>query len=112
MAENKLLRVLGLKESISMTIGTVVGVGLFTCGSSQIGLVGSWIIGLTFVSLLISIWPCLIYGEMSAALPEAGGTYPKFNIAKPFLLQYQPVSNFNLRYCVLQSRIFLKGIFL
>ena len=79
MAENKLLWVLGLKESISMTIGTVVGVGLFTCGSSQIGLVGSWIIGLTFVSLLISIWPCLIYGEMSAALPEAGGTY---NFAK------------------------------
>lgn len=79
MAEQKLLRVLGLKESISMTIGTVVGVGLFTCGSSQIGLVGSWIIGFTFVALLISIWPCLIYGEMSAALPEAGGTY---NFAK------------------------------
>lgn len=79
MAENKLLRVLGLKESISMTIGTVVGVGLFTCGSSQIGLVGSWIIGFTFVSLLVSIWPCLIYGEMSAVLPEAGGTY---NFAK------------------------------
>lgn len=79
MEKNKLLRVLGLKESISMTIGTVVGVGLFTCGSSQIGLVGSWIIGFTFVSLLVSIWPCLIYGEMSAALPEAGGTY---NFAK------------------------------
>lgn len=79
MAENKLLRVLGLKESISMTIGTVVGVGLFTCGSSQIGLVASWIIGFTFVSLLVSIWPCLIYGEMSAVLPEAGGTY---NFAK------------------------------
>ena len=72
---NKLVRALGLKEAISMTIGTVVGVGLFTCGSAQIGLVGSWIIGFTFVSLLISIWPCLIYGEMSAALPCAGGTY-------------------------------------
>ncbi len=72
---NQLVRALGLKESISMTIGTVVGVGLFTCGSSQIGLVGSWIIGFTFVALLISIWPCLIYGEMSAALPCAGGTY-------------------------------------
>lgn len=70
-----LVRVLGLKEAISMTIGTVVGVGLFTCGSSQIGLVGSWIIVFTFVALLISIWPCLIYGEMSAALPCAGGTY-------------------------------------
>lgn len=79
MADNKLVRALGLKESISMTIGTVVGVGLFTCGSSQIGIVGSWIIAFTFISLLISIWPCLIYGEMSAAMPLAGGTY---NFAK------------------------------
>lgn len=71
----QLVRALGLKESISMTIGTVVGVGLFTCGSAQIGKVGSWIIVLTFVALLISIWPCLLYGEMSAALPCAGGTY-------------------------------------
>ena len=79
--ENKeqLVRALGLKEAISMTIGTVVGVGLFTCGSAQIGLVGSWIIVFTFLALVISIWPCLIYGEMSAALPCAGGTY---NFAK------------------------------
>ena len=48
-----LIRVLGLKESISMTIGTVVGVGLFTCGSAQVGRVGPWIIVLTFISLLI-----------------------------------------------------------
>ena len=72
---NRLLRALGLKESISMTIGTVVGVGLFTCGSAQIGQVGSWIILFTFLALIVSIWPCLIYGEMSAALPCAGGTY-------------------------------------
>lgn len=68
-------RTLGLKESISMTVGTVVGVGLFTCGSAQIGKVGSWIILFTLGALLISIWPCLLYGEMSAALPCAGGTY-------------------------------------
>lgn len=74
-SKTHLVRVLGLKEAISMTIGTVVGVGLFTCGSSQIGLVGPWIILFTFLALLISIWPCLIYGEMSAALPFAGGTY-------------------------------------
>lgn len=74
-AQNGLVRVLGLKEAISMTIGTVVGVGLFTCGSSQIGLVGPWIIVFTLAALLISIWPCLIYGEMAAALPYAGGTY-------------------------------------
>lgn len=68
-------RVLGLKESISMTIGTVVGVGLFTCGSAQVGIVGPWIIVFTFLGLLISVWPCLLYGEMAAMLPEAGGTY-------------------------------------
>lgn len=36
----QMTRVLGLKESISMTVGTVVGVGLFTSGSAQIGHVG------------------------------------------------------------------------
>lgn len=75
----QMTRVLGLKESISMTVGTVVGVGLFTSGSAQIGHVGSWIIVFTFVALLISIWPALIYGEMSSAMPLAGGTY---NFAK------------------------------
>ena len=68
-------RALGLKEAISMTVGTVVGVGLFTCGSAQVGKVGPYIIVLTAAALLISIWPCLLYGEMSSALPCAGGTY-------------------------------------
>lgn len=75
----QMTRVLGLKESISMTVGTVVGVGLFTSGSAQIGHVGPWIIVFTFLALLISIWPALIYAEMSASLPLAGGTY---NFAK------------------------------
>lgn len=75
----KMTRVLGLKESISMTVGTVVGVGLFTSGSAQIGHVGPWIITFTFLALLVSIWPALIYAEMSASLPLAGGTY---NFAK------------------------------
>ena len=47
----QLVRALGLKESISMTIGTVVGVGLFTCGSSQIGYVGSGIIAVSYTHL-------------------------------------------------------------
>ncbi|MFR0544727.1 APC family permease [Limosilactobacillus reuteri] len=75
----QMVRTLGLKESISMTVGTVVGVGLFTSGSAQIGHVGVWIIAFTFLALLVSIWPALIYAEMSAALPLAGGTY---NFAK------------------------------
>lgn len=55
--ENKdgLVRALGLKEAISMTVGTVVGVGLFTCRLVQIGLVESWIIGFSFISLLTQL---------------------------------------------------------
>ena len=66
--KNQLVRALGLKESISMTIGTVVGVGLFTCGSAQIGSVGSWIIGFTFVALLISIWSYIWRDVCSSSL--------------------------------------------
>lgn len=77
MTENKdnLVRALGLTEATTMTVGTVIGVGLFTVGSAQVGAVGTWVILLTFVSLLISIWPALMYGEMSAMMPLAGGTY-------------------------------------
>lgn len=74
-AEPALARSLGLKEAITMTIGTVVGVGLFTVGSAEIGVMGKFIFVATLISLLISIWPVLLYSEMGAALPCAGGTY-------------------------------------
>lgn len=74
-AEPALSRSLGLKEAITMTIGTVVGVGLFTVGSAEVGVMGKFIFIATLISLLISIWPVLLYSEMGAALPCAGGTY-------------------------------------
>ena len=30
-------RILGLKESITITVGTVIGVGLFTVGANGVG---------------------------------------------------------------------------
>jgi APA family basic amino acid/polyamine antiporter len=70
-----LVRTLGLRECITITVGTVVGVGLFTVGANCVGLMGGLIILATFAALLISIWPALMYAEMGAALPYAGGTY-------------------------------------
>jgi len=76
MSENKgLSRELGLAECITITAGAVIGVGLFTVGSSQVGLAGSSIVIATLVSLLLVIWPAMLYGEMGAALPLSGGTY-------------------------------------
>ena len=71
----KLVRVLGLREGITMTSGLVVGVGLFTVGANGVGLLGGMIIVSTFIAFLICLWPALLYAEMGTMFPLAGGTY-------------------------------------
>lgn len=68
-------RGLGLRECVTITVGTVVGVGLFTVGTSAIGWLGPTILVATFCAFLFSLYPSLLYAEMGAALPFAGGTY-------------------------------------
>ena len=76
MEEKKVLtRALGLPECITITAGAVIGVGLFTTGSSQVGIMGPSTIIATIIAFLLVLWPAAIYGEMGAALPLAGGTY-------------------------------------
>lgn len=71
-----LVRTMGLREATTTSTGLVVGVGIFTVGSAAVGaLNGGSIILATFFALVVSIYPCLMYGEMGAALPYAGGTY-------------------------------------
>ena len=74
-AQTGLVKSIGLREAITLTVGTVIGVGLFTVGSNVVGTLGKLTILATFVALLVSIYPALIYAEMGAALPHAGGTY-------------------------------------
>ncbi len=73
--EITLKRSLGMRESVTITVGTVIGVGLFTVGANVVGMLGAAVILATLVALLISIYPALLYAEMGAALPYAGGTY-------------------------------------
>ncbi len=68
-------RCLGFREAVAVTVGTVIGVGLFTVGANTVGELGLSIIFATFFAMLISIYPALLYAEMGAALPLAGGTY-------------------------------------
>lgn len=70
-----LKRTFGMREAVTITVGTVVGVGLFTVGANIVGLMGSAVIYATFVAMLVSVYPALLYAEMGAALPYAGGTY-------------------------------------
>ncbi len=70
-----LKRSFGLCEAITITAGSVIGVGLFTVGSNVVGTLGAAVILATLVALVISVYPAMLYAEMGAALPYAGGTY-------------------------------------
>lgn len=70
-----LKRQFGLREAITITVGTVIGVGLFTTGGNIVGIMGPSVIVATLAAMLVSIYPALLYAEMGAALPYAGGTY-------------------------------------
>lgn len=86
MSGNTLKRTFGMREAVTITVGTVVGVGLFTTGANVVGDMGPAVILATFVAMPISIYPALLYAEMGAALPYAGGTYKyaSLGIGKPF----------------------------
>lgn len=73
--KNLLVRAFGMKEATTITVGTVIGVGLFTVGANVVGMMGSTVIWATLTALLISVYPALLYAEMGSALPYAGGTY-------------------------------------
>lgn len=81
-----LKRAFGMKECITITVGTVIGVGLFTTGGNIVGEMGPQVVLATLVAMLVSIFPALMYGEMGAALPYAGGTYQyaSLGLGRPF----------------------------
>ena len=70
-----LKRTFGMREAVTITAGSVIGVGLFTTGSNVVGTLGPAVILATLLALAVSIYPALLYAEMGAALPYAGGTY-------------------------------------
>ena len=69
-----LKRTFGMREAVTITAGSVIGVGLFTTGSNVVGTLGPAVILATLLALAVSIYPALLYAEMGAALPYAGGT--------------------------------------
>ena len=70
-----LKRTFGMREAVTITVGTVVGVGLFTVGAQVVGLMGASVILATFIAMIVSVYPAHLYAEMGASLPYAGGTY-------------------------------------
>lgn len=75
VGKGQLKRKFGMREAVTVAAGSVIGVGLFTTGSNVVGDLGPFVIFATLLALAVSIYPALLYAEMGASLPYAGGTY-------------------------------------
>ena len=77
MDDQKLLRGLGLKETLAIVIGGVIGTGIFLKAgimSHQVGS-GFWVLIAFVVSGLLSLCGALCYAELGSLFPQAGGEY-------------------------------------
>ncbi len=81
----QLKRSFGMKEAVTITVGQVIGVGLFVTGANVVGLMGNSIIWATALALIITVYPAMLYAEMGAAVPYSGGTflYATLGLSKP-----------------------------
>ncbi len=75
MAE--LRRDLGIWGAAAIVVGTVIGSGIFLVPKTMIQSVGSveWVFFVWIAAGLLSLAGALTYGELAAAMPEAGGEY-------------------------------------
>ena len=76
-------RVLSVKDTIMLTVGVVVGAGIFKAPSlvagavnSEVMLIGAWLLGGA-----ITMIGALTYAELASTFPSAGGDYHFLNLA-------------------------------
>ena len=70
-------RLLGLRQTIALIVGVVIGAGIFKSPSIVAGLSGSadWMFGMWILGGLISLIGALCYAELTTAYPHPGGDY-------------------------------------
>src|SRR3954447_19776891 len=77
VAEQKLVRGLGLLDSTMLVAGSMIGSGIFIVSSIIARQVGSpgWLLIVWIVTGLLTLTAALSYGELAAMMPKAGGQY-------------------------------------
>ena len=70
-------RHLGLAGATALIVGQVIAVGIFLTPAAMARLLGSpfWLLAVWLVAGLMAICGALVYGELAARYPEAGGGY-------------------------------------
>src|SRR5258708_13799183 len=77
VADQKLVRGLGLLDSTMLVAGSMIGSGIFIVSSiisRQVGAPG-WLLVVWVVTGLLTLMAALSYGELAAMMPKAGGQY-------------------------------------
>ncbi|MBO0695177.1 MAG: amino acid permease, partial [Verrucomicrobia bacterium] len=77
VADQKLVRGLGLLDSTMLVAGSMIGSGIFIVSADIARLVGSpgWLLVVWMVTGVLTIVAALSYGELAAMMPRAGGQY-------------------------------------
>jgi APA family basic amino acid/polyamine antiporter len=77
VADQKLVRGLGLLDSTMLVAGSMIGSGIFIVSSIIARQVGSpgWLLVVWIVTGLLTLTAALSYGELAAMMPRAGGQY-------------------------------------
>src|SRR5437867_8075143 len=77
VADQKLVRGLGLLDSTMLVAGSMIGSGIFIVSadiSRQVGSPG-WLLVVWIITGLLTLTAALSYGELAAMMPKAGGQY-------------------------------------
>src|SRR5216110_768278 len=77
VADQKLVRGLGLLDSTMLVAGSMIGSGIFIVSSiiaRQVGAPG-WLLVVWVVTGALTLMAALSYGELAAMMPKAGGQY-------------------------------------
>src|SRR5881296_3051008 len=77
VANQKLVRGLGLLDSTMLVAGSMIGSGIFIVSAiiaRQVGAPG-WLLVVWIVTGLLTLTAALSYGELAAMMPRAGGQY-------------------------------------
>jgi basic amino acid/polyamine antiporter, APA family len=75
--ETGFVRGLGLFDSTTIVMGSMIGSGVFIVSADMARLIGSsgWLLAAWALTALLTMAAALSYGELASMLPQAGGVY-------------------------------------
>ncbi|MAY89203.1 MAG: amino acid permease [Pseudooceanicola sp.] len=75
LKENKLLRVLTLKDAVGVGLGAIIGAGIFVVTGVAAGVSGPAFVVSLMIAGLIAAFNALSSAQLAAVYPQSGGTY-------------------------------------